>query len=282
MTWLVIGGRGLLGTDLTATLRERGVAYDAPTHAELDLLDATALAAVVPGHDVVVNCAAWTDVDGAETAEDEATAVNGTGVALLAQACAEAGARLVHVSTDYVFSGDASTAYDEDAALAPLSAYGRSKAVGEDAVRAASPRHLVVRTAWLYGAHGNCFPRTIARVLQQRGSCAVVTDQVGQPTWTVDVADLVVRLVEADVPGGNYHATSQGRTSWWGFARAVAETAGLDPAVVGEATTADFPRPAPRPAWSVLGHERFARVGVEPIGSWEQRWALAGAQVLQG
>jgi dTDP-4-dehydrorhamnose reductase len=148
-------------------------------------------------------------------------------------------------------------------------------------VREALPdAHLIVRTAWLYGAHGTCFPKTIARVAGERGAIAVVDDQVGQPTWTRDVADLVRRLVEADAPAGTYHATSGGETSWFGFAQRVVAAAGLDPAIVTPTDSAAFPRPAPRPAYSVLGHGALDRLGIEPIGDWAERWDQASAEVL--
>ncbi len=281
MRWLVTGAAGMLGTDMVALLRERGEEVTPLVRADLDLLDDTAVAAAVSGHDVVVNCAAWTAVDDAEAHEPEALAVNGEVPRLLARSCAEHGARLVQPSTDDVFDGAASTPYPEDAPTAPVSAYGRTKAAGEEAVRAELPdRHLVVRTAWLYGAHGACFPRTIVRVARERGAVSVVDDQVGQPTWTRDVADLVCRLLDADAPAGTYHATSSGQCSWFDFARAAVAAAGLDAETVTPTTSAAFVRPAPRPAYSVLGHDALARLGVTPIGDWAERWALAAPDVL--
>ncbi|MGN6130356.1 MAG: dTDP-4-dehydrorhamnose reductase [Nocardioidaceae bacterium] len=281
MRWLVTGAAGMLGTDLVTLLRERGEAVTAITRADLDLTDPTAVTTAVAGHDVVVNCAAWTAVDDAQEHEAEATVVNADGPRLLAHACATNGARLAHVSTDYVFDGSATRPYAEDAPTNPTSAYGRSKAAGEHAVRRALPAdHLIVRTAWLYGAHGGCFPKTIARVARERGSVKVVDDQVGQPTWTADVADVVHRLVTAHVPAGTFHATSSGRCSWFDFAREVVAAAGLDPALVQRTTSADFVRPAPRPAYSVLGHDALKAHGVAPIGPWRERWGAAASEVL--
>lgn len=281
MRWLVTGAEGMLGHDLLAALRGSGAELTATSRDTLDITDPGAVAQVVGDHDVVVNCAAWTDVDAAESQEEAATAVNGDGPRNLARACGNTGARLVQVSTDYVFAGDATTPYTEGTPVRPLSAYGRSKAAGERAVREELPdAHLVVRTAWLYGAHGPCFPRTIARLALERGAVSVVEDQVGQPTWTVDVAALVLRLVAADAPAGTYHATSTGRTSWFGFAREVVAAAGLDPDVVSPTTSESFPRPAPRPAYSVLGHEALDAVGVAPIGDWRERWRAAAGTVL--
>lgn len=270
----------MLGQDVRACLAAAGetdvVAAD---RGSLDVLDAQACAVATAGVDVVVNCAAWTAVDDAETREAEAFAVNAVGAANLARAASAAGARLVHISTDYVFDGDASSPYEADDVVGPRSAYGRTKLAGEWAVRAhdTAGRHLVLRTAWLYGRHGASFPRTIVRVARERGTVSVVTDQVGQPTWTSDVADLALRLVHAQAPGGIYHATSRGQASWWDFARAAVASAGLDPASVGTTTSDAFVRPAPRPAWSVLGHASLRAAGVEPIGPWHDRWDAACA-----
>lgn len=280
MHWLVVGAAGMLGTDLVAMLRERGERVSEVDRPVLDITDAVATASAVEGADVVVNCAAYTAVDAAEENEAAAFAVNAVGAGNLARATARAGARLVQISTDYVFDGSATEPYPADAPVAPRSAYGRTKLAGEWAVRAGTADHLVVRTAWLYGAHGSCFPRTIARVARERGGLDVVDDQVGQPTWTVDLADLVVRLVEARVPSGTYHGTSSGQTSWHGFARSVVDSAGLDPAIVRPTTSQGFVRPAPRPAYSVLGHESLRDVGVVPIGDWRERWDAAAGAVL--
>jgi dTDP-4-dehydrorhamnose reductase len=282
MRWLVTGAAGMLGRDVVELLRRSAHDVTAAGRDDVDVTDPEAVRRAVDGHDVVVNCAAWTDVDGAETHEAEALRLNADAPRHLAAACRTAGALLVHPSTDYVFGdrrGD--DPWPEDAAPAPLSAYGRSKAAGEDAVRSLLPgRHLVVRTAWLYGAHGRCFPRTIARLAAERDRLPVVDDQVGQPTWTVDVADLVLRLVDVGAPAGTYHATSDGVASWHEFAQAVAEEQGLDPARVRETTSEAYRRPAPRPAYSVLGHDALRAAGVEPIGDWRERFAVAAPVVL--
>lgn len=275
MRWLVVGANGMLGQDLTAILEHRGERVVGVDRDAVDITDGKASAGLARGFDVVVNCAAHTAVDRAEEEEAAAFAVNAVGAANVARACRVAGARLVHISTDYVFDGSGTEPYAEHAPLAPRSAYGRTKAAGEWAVRAECPDHLLVRTAWLYGANGPCFPLTIVRLARERGSVDVIDDQVGQPTWTADLADLVHRLVVAEVPAGTYHGTSSGRTSWYGFAQAVVRSAGLDPAVVHPTTSAAFVRAAPRPAFSVLAHDTLAAVGVEPIGDWAERWAAA-------
>jgi len=276
--WVVVGANGMLGQDVVTRLGREDVEVVALSRAELDVTDHAAARRALVGADVVVNCAAYTAVDAAETDEPTAFAVNATGAAAVARAAV--GARLVHISTDYVFDGSATEPYAEDAPIAPRSAYGRTKAAGEWAVRAEHPDALVVRTAWLYGAGGPCFPKTIARVAAQRGGLDVIDDQVGQPTWTADLADLVVRLVAAEAPAGTYHGTASGQVSWHGFAQAVVGAAGLDPAIVATTTSEAFVRPAPRPAFSVLGHDALRAAGVEPIGPWAERWSLAAAQVL--
>jgi dTDP-4-dehydrorhamnose reductase len=281
MRWMVTGAKGMLGTDATALLEASGHDVVGVDLGDLELTDPAATKAALGDIDVVLNCAAWTAVDDAEEREDDARVANATIPAVVAEAAAATGTRLVHISTDYVFAGDATSPYAEDAPMSPRSAYGRTKAAGETAVRDGLPdAHLVVRTAWLYGAHGNCFPKTIARVAGERGAIAVVDDQVGQPTWTRDVADLVRRLVEADAPAGTYHATSGGETSWFGFAQRVVAAAGLDPSIVTPTDSAAFPRPAPRPAYSVLGHGALERLGIRPIGDWAERWAEASGAVL--
>ena len=277
MRWTVIGAHGMLGRDLVDLLTERGEAVTALDRLDVDITEPGLVLEVT---DVVVNCAAYTAVDGAESDESAAFGVNAVGAANVARAARRVGARVVQVSTDYVFAGDAATPYAEVAPPAPRSAYGRTKAAGEWAVRAENPDHLVVRTAWLYGAHGPCFPKTIARVAAEKGGLDVVADQVGQPTWTVDLADLIHRLVAAGAPAGTYHGTAGGSVSWHGFARAVLAAAGMDPAIVRETTSDGFVRPAPRPAYSVLGHEGLRAIGVSPIEDWARRWESAAPAVL--
>ncbi|MBB5788435.1 dTDP-4-dehydrorhamnose reductase [Jiangella mangrovi] len=279
MRWLVTGAAGMLGRDMVAVLG--GADVTALTRAGLDVTDAEAVDRAVAGHDVVVNAAAWTDVDGAESAEAAATAVNGTGPAHLAAACARHGARLVQISTDYVFDGVASAPYAEDAPTAPRSAYGRSKLAGEQAVLTTLPdAGWVVRTAWLYGEHGGNFVKTMARLAAERDTLDVVDDQRGQPTWSMDVATRVVDLVRADAPAGVYHATSSSETTWFGLARAVFTHLGLDPERVRPTTTDKFPRPAPRPAYSVLGHDGWKLAGLPPLRPWDEALAAAAPVVL--
>jgi dTDP-4-dehydrorhamnose reductase len=266
-TWLVTGAAGMLGRDVVDVLTARGAHVTALSRADLDIRDADAVADAVAGHDVVVNAAGWTDVDGAETRFDEAYAVNGTAVGVLAAACAKAGVRLLHPSTDYVFAGDAGTPYPEDAPTDPINAYGRSKLAGEQAALAAGG--YVVRTAWLYGAHGSNFVATMLRLAATHDTVDVVDDQRGQPTWSYALAERLADLgARRDAPPGVYHGTAAGQTTWYGLARVVFAGAGLDPDRVRPTTSDRFPRPARRPAYSVLGHDRWAVAGLPAMADW--------------
>jgi dTDP-4-dehydrorhamnose reductase len=261
----------MLGRDVTTALAGRDAA--ALTTDALDVTDLDACRAAVVGADVVVNCAAWTAVDAAESQEPAAFAVNALGAANLARASAEQGAWLVHVSTDYVFSGSAATPYAEQAPLSPRSAYGRTKAAGEWAVQALLPgRHHLVRTAWLYGNEGPSFVHTmLGLAVRPEQAVTVVDDQHGQPTWSLDVATRLVALVDSAAPSGTYHATSSGVATWFDVAVAVLSAVGADPGRVQRASTAQVPRPAARPAWSVLGHDGWSRCAVDPIEAWLPR-----------
>ncbi|GAA2849024.1 NAD(P)-dependent oxidoreductase [Actinoplanes cyaneus] len=261
MRWLITGAGGMLGRDLQTVLHGQNVV--AATRAELDVRDPDAVRDAVDGADVVINAAAWTDVDGAETSEEAATAINGHGARNLALA---AGKRLIHVSTDYVFDGTATTPIPEDARRAPLNAYGRGKAVGEEAVLAAGGS--VVRTAWLYGEHGPNFVRTMLRLAATRDTLDVVDDQEGPPTWSYALAQQLVALGRSSAAPGIYHGTAAGSTTWCGLARAVFAEAGLDPSRVRATTSDRFVRPARRPSYSVLSHARWAGSGVAPLRDW--------------
>ena len=218
---------------------------------------------------VVVNCAAWTAVDDAEAHEDDALLVNGRGAENIAAACAASGAVLVQVSTDYVFGGDGQRPYTEHDRPGPRTAYGRTKLAGERAVLGLLPgTGHVVRTAWLYGAHGPNFVAAMIRLASERPTVDVVADQCGQPTWTVDVADRIIALAGSGAGAGIYHATSSGQTTWFGLAQEVFRLLGADPARVRPTTSGAYPRPAPRPAYSVLGHDRWASGAIKPIGDW--------------
>jgi dTDP-4-dehydrorhamnose reductase len=274
----------MLGTDLVIALQGRQVT--ALGRADLDVTDVDAVRAAVAGHDVVVNAAAFTKVDLAESDEEQAYRVNAIGAGNLATAAAEAGAMLVHYSTDYVFDGTATTPYAEGAPTHPVTAYGRTKAEGERLAMEGNPGHtIVLRTAYLYGQHGGNFAATMMALAASHPTVSVVTDQVGQPTWTVDVAAKTVELLDSGAGVGIFHATSSGQASWFDFASAIFEGTGLDRTRVLPTDSTTFVRPAPRPAYSVLGHSRWAEVGLAPIRDWRDalRDAISrGAVVAAG
>jgi len=278
MRLLVAGAAGMLGHDLLRAGELAGhelIALDLP---ELDITDPVGVQATFERvrPDAALNLAAWTDVDGAETHREQAHAVNADGAGNLARSAAALGVALVHVSTDYVFDGlaphdttGAPRPYVESDPTGPRSVYGSTKLDGERQVLAASPRHTVVRTAWLYGVDGPNFVETMLRLAGERDAVQVVTDQVGSPTWSGHLAPAVLGLLERDL-SGLVHLTGAGEVSWNGFAKEIFRQAEL-PCRVEEASSAEMARPAPRPAWSALESERD---DVLPMPDW--RDGLAG------
>jgi dTDP-4-dehydrorhamnose reductase len=265
----VVGAQGMLGRDVVERLAPE---YDVVglSRAQLDITDAQSVNAVITEFDVVVNAAAYTAVDDAETHSEKAFAINARGAQNLASRCRDANTRLIQVSTDYVFDGTKTVPYAEDAPTNPQSVYGASKRAGEEAVMAENPgSSLIVRTSWLYGVHGTSFPRSILQAGHTRDYLDVVNDQWGQPTWTVDVAEMIAELVKAEIGAGVFHATNAGATTWHAFATALFDLAGWDTARVRETTSAAFTRPAARPAWSVLGHDGWTDRGLPTPRPWE-------------
>jgi dTDP-4-dehydrorhamnose reductase len=270
---LITGAGGQLAVDLLATCDDDEVT--ALTREELDIGDEAAVAATVRevGPDAVINAAAWTDVDGCEADPDRAHVVNALGPWWLARACRDVGAALVHVSTDYVFDGEAPRdgagdprAWTEADPVAPRSVYGISKLAGEQLVRETLPDHAIVRTAWLAGAGGGNFVRTMLRVGRERGAVKVVDDQVGSPTFAADLAPALRHLAVAR-RAGTYHVANAGRASWFELAAATFELSGLEVDLQPQPSSA-LDRPAPRPAWSVL-ETRHARLsGVPELPHW--------------
>jgi dTDP-4-dehydrorhamnose reductase len=251
--------------------RNHGLAILGIDYPDIDISNPDSTELVFGGFDpdYVINCAAYTAVDEAENHEDDALAVNGIGPRLVADECRKAGAWLIHVSTDYVFDGSASTPYAEDAEPSPATAYGRTKLAGERAVQELLPdSHYLVRTAWLYGLEGSNFVKTMLRLEQERDTVSVVTDQIGQPTYALDLAEHMGLLFDKHPPPGTYHGTNSGQVSWYDFAREIFRLAGADPDRVLPTTSAEFVRPAPRPAYSVLGHDRWADAGLPEMRPW--------------
>lgn len=272
--WLVVGAAGMLGTELLRALESRNRDVSGATRADFDVTNPPE--GVTAGFDVVVNCTAYTAVDLAETHEAEAFSINAVGPERLARDCRATGAHLVHISTDYVFDGRATTPIHVDAPTGPISAYGRTKLAGEWAVRAELPEAAwILRTAWLYGQHGPNFVKTIARIEGERDAIDVVNDQTGQPTWTFDLAERIISLVDQDIPSGTYHATASGQTTWFDLARKVFEALGTDPDRVRPTTTDPGARPAPRPPYSVLDHSTWGSVGMDPMPTWESGFERA-------
>ncbi len=285
MKILITGSNGQLGTELVS--RYLGRPQDELFVGDLPDLDITSeesvaliFANIAP--ELVINCAAWTAVDSAEEKEREAFAVNAAGPALLAQHCVRIGARLVHLSTDYVFSGDAHEPYAESAHAEPVTAYGRTKLAGENYVREILPEnHVIIRTAWLYSPTGHNFVKTIMRAQRERDTLSVVTDQIGQPTSASDLADQIVALLDSYSGSGTFHGTNSGVTSWFEFARAIMFEIGEDPERVLPTDSSSYVQLAPRPAYSVLGHEAWASVGMEPMRDWRTALQDAIPEIMQ-
>lgn len=264
----VVGAGGMLGRAWRELLDRRGIEYRALDVGDIDVTDGDSVRRALSGpRGTVINCAAFTDVDGAEEREAEATAVNGEGVGHLARRCAELRATLVHYSTDYVFDGNASTPYGVDHPIEPVNAYGRSKAAGERLLREVGVRHLLVRTSWLYAPWGKNFVRTMVKLCRERDALRVVDDQRGRPTSAEHLALHTLQLLEADA-SGTYHLTDGGECTWHGLASEIARH--VRPACVVEpCTSAEFPRPARRPAYSVLDLTR-AETQLGPLPDWKQ------------
>ncbi|HEV2775384.1 MAG TPA: dTDP-4-dehydrorhamnose reductase [Solirubrobacteraceae bacterium] len=267
MKLLVTGAGGMLGRAVVERATGLGHEVHATGRAELDITDADGARRVL--HEVcpaaVVHCAAYTDVDGAESNWSLAEAVNARGAGIAAAAAEEVGARIVHVSTDYVFDGSKREPWVESDPVAPLGVYGETKLAGEELVAAVNPAHVIVRTAWLFGTGGRNFVDTMLALGAERHEVSVVTDQVGCPTWTGHLAGALVELAERPQETGIHHIAGTGQCSWNEFALEIFERAGIDCRVL-PATSEQFPRPARRPAYSVLASERRDPVVLPPWG----------------
>ena len=282
----MIGNTGLFGSDLQKTLRISGQETSGFNRSNLALQHSISdLASNISSQgsiEILVNAVAYTAVDKAESKPDEAMRINGEYAGKLALVARELGARFIHISTDYVFDGASNSPYQPEDKANPQTAYGQSKLNGEIAVRESGANFQIFRTAWLYGANGPCFPKTVETALGQSGSMTVVADQLGQPTWTVDLARLII--AHSKLPEGSrpriVHATASGQASWFEFASEIARSLGHDPEkVVQPITSAEYPTPAKRPAYSVLDNQNETGL---VIGDWRQRWQEAAAEVLSG
>ena len=270
MRILLTGGAGQLGRDLFDTATAAGNEVRSTTRADCDITSPSAVRDALEdaNPEVLINCAAWTKVDAAESDPDAAFRGNALGPRVLAAACAARDVLLVHMSTDYVFDGNATSPIDEWQAPNPRSTYGASKLAGENEVRAIARRHMVVRTSWLYGRDGPNFVRTMLRAAGQGRALRVVSDQLGSPTWTGHLAPALLRVIARDLPG-TFHLTNSGVVSWHGFAEAIVAATGGS-AQVTAITTAQYPTVAPRPAYSVLDNRVWRLLGETPLPDWRE------------
>lgn len=269
-----------MGRVLAGQARHAGRDVVALTSAQWDITDRAQAERVIAAGDVVVNCAAFTKVDAAEAEPDRAHAVNAVGAGNVAQACARAGASLIHLSTDYVFSGSRRRPYEIDDETGPLSVYGRTKLAGEQAVLAALPDAYVVRTAWIYeGGDGTDFAAVMRRAAQGDGTVEVVADQIGSPTYVGDLCRALLQIADGGVRGPVLHAANLGAVSRFDQAQAVFAELGADPSRVRPVGSDRHPRPAPRPAYSALSPVKSAEAGLTPLRPWRDALAEALATV---
>ncbi len=276
----VVGSTGMFGSELLNLLQTEGNESRGFNRGNLDFEQSSDyLAAEFKDFDAVVNAVAFTAVDKAESEIYEANTVNGIYAGLLAQAAKIAGARFIHISTDYVFDGTANTPYKVDEQVNPQTSYGKSKALGEQLVTESGADYSILRTAWLYGANGRCFPKVMAELLKKNGTVRVVSDQFGQPTWTRDLAETVLQVLQLEAMPRIVHAVSSGKASWAEFAKEVALSIGLSANAIHEISSDEFPTAAKRPAWSVLDNSSDV---LTPIGDWRERWREAAPEVLRG
>ena len=279
MSWLITGGSGQLGIAVSQELDKQGIVFDAKSSKDLDITQSAYCNEVIEklSPAVIVNCAAWTDVDGAESHESQASRVNSDAAENLALAAKLSHSMLIHVSTDYVFSGEGQTPWQIGDELNPQSAYGRTKAQGERRVLARYPENsFIVRTAWLYSPWGKNFAKTMTKLaIKGEGVVRVVNDQVGQPTSAIDLAKQLVELGLSSSPAGIYHGTNSGQATWFDFAQEIFKLAGADVSRLIPVSSSEYPRPAMRPSYSVLSHDAWASTSVESMREW--RIALADA-----
>jgi dTDP-4-dehydrorhamnose reductase len=279
MSWLITGSSGQLGVALSRELNTHGIAFVEYGSKDLDITQSSTVRQAVEKNSptVIVNCAAWTDVDGAETHELDASRVNSDGPENLASAAKLCNSKLIHVSTDYVFSGESQEPWQIVDEVNPQSAYGRTKALGENRVLATYPESsFVVRTAWLYSPWGKNFARTMIKLaIKGDGEVKVVNDQVGQPTSAMDLAKQLVELGLSSSPAGIYHGTNSGQATWFEFAQEIFKLVGADVSRVSPVSSKEHTRPAKRPSYSVLSHESWVKSSVKPMRDW--RIALAEA-----
>jgi len=272
MTWLITGGSGQLGKSTSQELGKRGILFTTWDSSDLDITQGPKVLDLILqlSPEVILNCAAWTDVDGAESNESKASRVNGDGAENISIAAKQCEAKLIHISTDYVFSGESKMPWQVGDAISPQSTYGRTKADGESRVRRAHPEYSsIVRTAWLYSAWGKNFAKTMTRLaINSDGEARVVNDQMGQPTSASDLAKQLVELGLSNSPAGIYHGTNSGQGTWFDFAQEIFKLAGADLNRVVPVSSSEYPRPAKRPSYSVLSHDAWTKTTIQPMRDW--------------
>ena len=269
MKVLVTGAKGQLGTDLMHELEKRGIEGIGVDVQEMDITDAEACRRVIKnsGADAVIHCAAYTAVDAAEDNVDLCRRINGEGTRNVAQACKEADIKLMYISTDYVFDGQGTRPWEPDDERHPLNVYGQTKYEGELAVEELSDKYFIVRIAWVFGVAGKNFIKTMLRLGKERGAVSVVDDQIGSPTYTYDLARLLVDMIQTD-KYGRYHATNEGLCSWYEFAKEIFRQAGMDVPVT-PVSSDQFPAKAARPSNSRLSKEKLSENGFERLPAWQ-------------
>jgi dTDP-4-dehydrorhamnose reductase len=282
MTWLVLGVNGQLGQELINLLKTKNIEAIGTDRNEIDFAKPNEIAEKIdklkPSQ--IVNCGAYTQVDKAEEEIELANLINAQAVGVIAKYAHEKQLPFVHISTDYVFDGTATNPYQEDHEVNPQSVYGKSKAQGEKEAFGKNPLAYILRTAWVYGAYGNNFPKTIAKKLMNKESVNIVNDQIGAPTWTLDLALAIVEILEKKSKPGIYHVTNSESCSWFEFAREIAKTLNLDENLVKPTDSKSFVRPAVRPNFSVLSNKKWQSAGLTPLRSWKDAWEKAAPTVL--
>jgi dTDP-4-dehydrorhamnose reductase len=273
MKWAITGGSGQLSRSLVDLLDKEGVPYIAWSHKDLDVADDSSISVIKEmSPDLLINCAAWTNVDVAEEFPEKATRVNQVGPRNMARAAKELKIPLIHISTDYVFSGKSRQPWSTDSKTEPMSSYGLSKLLGEKEItKSLDVNFYILRTAWLYGPYGKNFSKTILKkAITSKEPINVVDDQIGQPTSTRSLAQQIFKVAKSRVPSGIYHATNTGQASWWDFACEIFALAGEDVERVRPLTSEDFPSKVKRPKYSVLDQSAWSKVGIETMPEWRR------------
>lgn len=283
MKILLIGKNGQVGSDLVKLLEKNKISFIALDRSDIDLSIIENIKEKILSFDFdyLINCAAYTKVDLAETEIELATKINALAVAEMALACKEKNTNLIHISTDYVFAGDSKTPYLETDATNPQSVYGMGKLQGEEFALQLNPKTWILRTAWVYGAVGSNFAKTISKLLESEKELTVVNDQIGAPTWSLHIAEAILNLIEINPEYGIYNCTNQGEISWFDFAQAIAFTLQIDREVVKPVNSQNFIRPAKRPSYSVLSNKKWNNAGLRPLPTWQDAWNQASELVLK-